>query len=37
LKSLEGLTNLELLGTGVTSEGVADLKSAIPNVNVSFK
>jgi len=37
LKSLEGLTNLELLGTGVTSEGVADLKSALPNIKVDFK
>jgi hypothetical protein len=37
LKSLKGLRYLGLWGTGFTSEGVADLKSAIPNLKVSFK
>jgi hypothetical protein len=34
LKSLEGLKDLWLQGTSVTNEGAAELKAAIPNVEV---
>jgi len=37
LKPLRGLRVLDLSGTRVTSEGVAGLQSAIPDVKVDFK
>jgi len=37
LKSLKGLRYLGLWGAGFTGEGIADLKSALPNVKMTFK